>query len=306
MGRKTLARMDEVADEEIINTPVLPSHRDSSDSEGTDADDDDEEAEAEVERQLVEEARREKEGKEEKNVMNKAALLLHAKELVNSELKWVETLDVCNYPLELENVHDDLKREVAFYNNSLAAVKHAKQLLKEKDFPYKRPEDYFAEMLKSDAHMAKVKDKLIYEQKKIATVEERKKSKEHKKVAKKVQSEKIKQRAQEKKGTLEALKQWKKRGRNNGGDDDKDLESVLQRGNKRKAASRGDSGKSFKRQAKDSKYGFGGPKRNAKQNDRESTDDRRDFRRGAGGKRSDKSTQNRPGKSRRQKMRAGK
>jgi len=88
--------------------------------------------------------------------------------------------------LELENVHDDLKREVAFYNQTLASVRFARDRLKRENIAYKRPEDYFAEMLKSDAHMAKVKDKLIYEQKKITAVEERKKSQAHRKVAKEV------------------------------------------------------------------------------------------------------------------------
>ena len=36
---------------------------------------------------------------------------MYAKELHSAELPWVETLDICSVPLELENVHDDLKRE---------------------------------------------------------------------------------------------------------------------------------------------------------------------------------------------------
>lgn len=128
------------------------------------------------------------------------------------EMPWIETLDMCEVPLALDDVHDDLKREVCFYNNTLAAVKSSKEMLKNLGVAYKRPLDYFAEMLKTDQHMAKVKDKLIYEQKKISVVEERKKSQAHKKVAKQVMAEKVKQRSQEKKQTLEGIKQWKKRG----------------------------------------------------------------------------------------------
>lgn len=39
-----------------------------------------------------------------------------------------------------------------------------------------RPDDYFAEMLKSDKHMAKVKDKLIVEKQRMQAFEQRKKA----------------------------------------------------------------------------------------------------------------------------------
>jgi Eukaryotic rRNA processing protein EBP2 len=48
-------------------------------------------------------------------------------------------------------------REVAFYNNALAAVKQSKLLLKQQSIPYKRPPDFLCEMVKSDSHMAKVR-----------------------------------------------------------------------------------------------------------------------------------------------------
>jgi rRNA-processing protein EBP2 len=45
---------------------------------------------------------------------------------------------------------------VAFYNNALEAVNLSKAQLRKEGIPYKRPNDFFAEMVKSDAHMAKV------------------------------------------------------------------------------------------------------------------------------------------------------
>ncbi|KAF1780302.1 Eukaryotic rRNA processing [Phytophthora cactorum] len=204
-----------------------------------------EDDEAEIERRLVAEAQAEAEDakRESKGVYNREALLALVKDWDAKPLPWVETLDTCAVPLELESVHDDLKREVAFYNNTLAGVRLAKDRLKKDGVAYKRPDDYFAEMLKSDAHMAKVKDKLIYEQKKITAVEERKKSQAHRKVAKEVQAEKIKERNQQKKDTLEAVKQWKKRKGNDkrGGlkdDDDTELDSIVS--GKRKHAGGGD------------------------------------------------------------------
>lgn len=226
--------------------------------------------------------------------------------------------------MELENVHDDLKREVAFYNTAVSAVKWGKEQLKEQQIGYKRPVDYFAEMLKTDAHMAKVKDKLIYEQKKISAVEDRKQSVAHKRVAKKVQAEKITARQAQKKDTLKAVQQWKKRGKNHMGEGESEeaLEAVLQGNNKRKrhegqeegakpkgkGTKRADgsdhpsAGRGGKRMAKDKKFGYGGKK--LKRNDTKSAHDKKDgFSRGRNNvdvpnrKREKVADKKRPGKS---------
>jgi len=47
-------------------------------------------------------------------------------------------------------VHDDLKREVAFYNLALEAVHAARQQCETLGMPFTRPEDFFAEMVKTD------------------------------------------------------------------------------------------------------------------------------------------------------------
>lgn len=80
-----------------------------------------------------------------------------------------------------------MKREVTFYQNTLAMARLAKEQLKKTSVAYKRPGDYLAEMLKSDAHLAK--DKLSYEQKKITVVDERKESQAHREVAKEIEAE---------------------------------------------------------------------------------------------------------------------
>lgn len=278
-----LVRAEDAAEEEILETPALSSVvADASDADSDDEQDADAEAEAEIERRLVAEAQAEADAakSESRGVYHKEALLALVAEWDAKPLPWVETLDTCAVPLELESVHDDLKREVAFYNNTLASVRLAKDRLKKDGVAYKRPDDYFAEMLKSDAHMAKVKDKLIYEQKKITAVEERKKSQAHRKVAKEIQAEKVKERNQQKKDTLEAVKQWKKRkGSDKGGalkDDDGELDSII--GGKRKHAGDRDAANkkprvNKARVAKDAKFGFGGKRRHAKSNSKESTND---------------------------------
>ena len=48
------------------------------------------------------------------------------------------------------DVHDDLKRELAFYNMALEAANMARKKCEESNVPFTRPEDFFAEMLKTD------------------------------------------------------------------------------------------------------------------------------------------------------------
>ena len=74
---------------------------------------------------------------------------------------WSETFDIISSaPLPFGtideetgtkiDVHDDLKREVAFYNVALDAVEEARMKCKKVNIPFTRPEDFFAEMVKSD------------------------------------------------------------------------------------------------------------------------------------------------------------
>ena len=51
-------------------------------------------------------------------------------------------------------IHDDLQREVAFYDVALEAVLEAKNLCNEAGIPFTRPDDFFAEMVKTDGTFA--------------------------------------------------------------------------------------------------------------------------------------------------------
>jgi len=72
------------------------------------------------------------------------------------ELPWTETFDIVPataLPFTKDggvNIHDDLKREVAFYDNALEAVLEAKEKCREAGVPFSRPDDFFAEMVKTD------------------------------------------------------------------------------------------------------------------------------------------------------------
>ena len=208
---------------------------------------------------------------------------------VETNLPWLETLDIAAAPLAIEDAHDDLQREVAFYGVALAAVKEGRARLSELGVPFRRPDDYFCEMLKSDAHMAKVKDRLIFEQQKMAAFEQRKSQQERRKFSRAVQAEREGMKARAKKENIERVQAWRKESsarRGKGavaalGDRDDGFEDHNQRGRKRKAEGAGGE-RSPKRAAKDKKYGFGGRKKFAKSTDAASLNDFRDFRPSAG------------------------
>ena len=100
---------------------------------------------------------------EENNNTNSKALAVVTKQLMatHSKLPWAETFvvvpptplpfgekgDLKNNPLD---IHDDLKREVAFYNTALEAVNEARKKCNDAGVPFSRPEDFFAEMVKTD------------------------------------------------------------------------------------------------------------------------------------------------------------
>ena len=101
-----------------------------------------------------------------------------------------------------DDADDDLKRELAFYNQALSAVKDAQQRMEAMGVPHRRPNDYFAEMVKSDAHMTKIKARLIRQQQDISAAEERRKQRAGKKFGKQTQREKLVARAQQRKAEL--------------------------------------------------------------------------------------------------------
>ena len=179
---------------------------------------------------------------------------------------------------------------------------------------WRRPTDYYAEMVKSDEHMKRVKEKLLYEKKLGEEQEERRKQREAKKYSKQVQAEKLKERAQAKNKQINSLKEWRKQRQRNGtsGDGDEngwmDFDSEKNKrnnggGSKQEAGTRIFSGarKSKQRQARDKKFGYGGRKKIQKQNDRESAADMSSYRQGTFGLKGKKKggKKQRPGKAKR-------
>ncbi|KAF8755019.1 Eukaryotic rRNA processing protein EBP2 [Rhizoctonia solani] len=77
--------------------------------------------------------------------------------------------------------------------------------------PFSRPSDYFAEMVKSDSHMERIRQRLLDERAGIQKSETAKKQRELKKIGKQVQVEKLKEREKGKKELNERVKGLKRK-----------------------------------------------------------------------------------------------
>ncbi|KAF2438345.1 Ebp2-domain-containing protein [Karstenula rhodostoma CBS 690.94] len=181
--------------------------------------------------------------------------------------------------VEIADVDDDLNRELAFYKQSLSAVKDARGLLKKEGAPFSRPADYFAEMVKDDEHMGKIKAKLMDEAAGKKASAEARKQRDLKKFGKQVQVAKLQERAKEKRDTLDKISQLKRK--RSGADvtatNEEDLFDVALDKSEKPERGRGGEGGNFKRQKKNDKFGFGGKKRYAKSNDAQSSADGKGF-----------------------------
>jgi len=113
-------------------------------------------------------------------------------------------------PVVISDVSDDLNRELAFYAQALSAVKEARKQFKSEGVPFTRPTDYFAEMVKADDHMAKIKAKLIDEAASKKASAEARKQRDLKKFGKQVQVAKLQERQKETKQTMEKIKVLKR------------------------------------------------------------------------------------------------
>ncbi|KAK2936341.1 hypothetical protein FoTM2_004285 [Fusarium oxysporum f. sp. vasinfectum] len=212
----------------------------------------------------------------------------------------------------IPDVSDDLQRELAFYSQSLEAARSARKLLRKENVPFSRPKDYFAEMIKEDAHMEKVKAKLVEEASNKKAAQEARKLRDLKKFGKQVQVAKLQERQKAKRETLEKIKNLKRKRSETGGAGldtkeadifDVGVEKEMKGHNPRAGAGRGQvgAGANHKRAKKNEKYGFGGKKRHAKSGDAMSSGDLSGFdpKKMKAGSRVSKS---RPGKARRKAM----
>lgn len=246
-----------------------------SDSEGEGDLDSEEEQELELYLQMMEKNGQNEEGSSsedaddssqgedelvEKIYANETVALLSRMEDIKLSSLFVDNLAHTVYGATADtitDVNDDLSRELAFYSQALKTATEGRKLCLKNSIPFSRPTDYFAEMVKSDDHMLKVRQKLLDQENSILESEKAKKQRNLKKFGKKVQVEKLQERQKDKKDSLEKIKGMRRKGIEG---DDFDIDVEPKQTN-------------FKRESKESKYGFGGKKRNAKSNTKDSTDD---------------------------------
>jgi rRNA-processing protein EBP2 len=143
-------------------------------------------------------------------------------------MEWVERLDFI-VPQKLIKLNDldeedanqnhsnnndlasnDFKRESLFLRQAENAISMALPKLNNLNIKTKRPEDYFAEMAKSDEHMKRVKEKLLSKHAEMERREKVRKLREMKKLGKQIQQEVEKKKQQTKKRLSESIKKFKK------------------------------------------------------------------------------------------------
>ncbi|KAH7643047.1 rrna-processing protein ebp2-like protein [Dermatophagoides farinae] len=209
---------------------------------------------------------------------------------------------------------NDFKREMLFYRQAQTTVMdsirrfHNHYNIKNT----RRPDDYFAEMLKSDEHMKKVHQKLETQQTTMEASDKAKRQRDLKKYGKKVQQEIQLKRQQEKRELLEKIQRYKKGkldsldflDQPNGGPStskSKQQQQPKQQMNGRNVKKNGKAKITKKQRYKETRYGYGGQKKRSKYNSSQSAADMSTFSARKNGR--PKIKANRPGKSRRQKIR---
>ena len=225
------------------------------------------------------------EAEPQQRFINNREGLLHSLGTLQQDLDWVERLDFTNDPapvhqaqLEAEgnDVDNDFKREMNFYCQAQAAVLEGIPRLQKLGIVTKRPEDYFAQMAKSDDHMKKVREKLLAKKIGMERSEKAKKLRELRKYGKKVQHETLLKRQKEKREMLDTVKKYRK-----GHMDKLDvLEDALGYRPKQSQQNQNVQDKhepNKKRQYKNKKFGFGGQKKRGKKNTAVSNADTSDF-----------------------------
>ena len=219
-------------------------------------------------------------------------------------MPWIETMVVVHDKAikdEVPDAQNDLDRELAFYRQSLAAATRGRTLVLEANVPFTRPSDYFAEMVKTDEHMERVRQRLLDESAGIKASENAKRQRELKKYGKKIQTEKLLERQRNKREIEDKVNSLKRKRQSDMGLDDDEFDVQLEEALGERKAARHTSAPKMSRQRRNEKFGFGGKKRHNKSNTADSTDQfgKAARRKPGGGPRPKSKKPQRPGKSRR-------
>lgn len=243
--------------------------------------------------------------KDRKEPVNDSAKLKSALETIILKAPWVERMDLVNdlapltpeLAIQIEKneqkrenqfkgnkkipyvapaadpVLNDFKREILFHRQAQAAVVEGIKRLHDLGVVTKRPDDYFAEMAKTDDHMQRIRKVLLAKQEGIAKSERARQLREQRRIGKLIQRQATEKRDEDRRKMLDDIKKFRKGKLANLDFLDDDEEGPG--GKKKKASSRGAPGKkqqqvNGKRKAKNAKFGFGGRKKGSKRNTKES------------------------------------
>ena len=297
----TRAEQEDESDDEDVESEVdleklaaseSESDLDSDDSEGEDSENDEEEESGKEDEEEAEEEEEEEDiPLSDVDVDSDADVVPHTKTTINNKAALRDALARIELPwskhsfqehqsivsaekteLSIKDIYDDTERELAFYKQSLDAAKQAKAALLKLKVPFSRPMDYFAEMVKTDEHMDKLKAKLLEEAANKKASEEAKRQRLLKKFGKQVQVATLQERAKQKRETLDKIKALKRK-RGSGLTNDDEFQVALEEATNEHQRENKRAKPNGKRLAKDAKFGQGGKKRGMRKNDATSSAD---------------------------------
>ena len=163
-ARKNDSSDDDDDDSEDEGGEEVALEDDSSDEDDDGEDEDAASDSSDAEDDIAAQRKAEMKKMQKKSTANSKALRVVADELSagHSAMDWSETFTVVpTNPLPFGgaggnalDVHDDLKREVAFYNTAMEGAIEARALCERSGIPFRRPDDFFAEMVKTDGMFA--------------------------------------------------------------------------------------------------------------------------------------------------------
>ena len=125
------------------------------------------------------------------------------------EADWAEARAVASArtddPCPGAAVDDDLARELAFYRQALAAARAVAASADAAGVAWSRPHDFYAEMVKSDGHMQRVRAQMEHERATIEAAGAARQAREAKRFSKEVSAERRKEKAASKKQASEGI-----------------------------------------------------------------------------------------------------
>ncbi|KAF4755942.1 putative rRNA-processing protein EBP2, partial [Perkinsus olseni] len=123
-----------------------------------------------------------------------------------TRVPWIETLALTSTqePISEKGFKPDDRVEIekAMYSQAQESVTEAFRRFAAMGIEANRPDDFYAEMLKTDQQMGKIRENLADQQKRIEIVEERKRRQAEKKFGKKMQVAAAQARAAQKRENL--------------------------------------------------------------------------------------------------------